>query len=369
MGGEAGKQGSGAATERSDKTAATAAADQLSLLPRLPAAPLPVLDQRERGARFIEWEVRSVLNTPETTRMGYWSINPYVGCEFGCSYCYARETHRFAIERADGRLGGQADSSLPPFEAFEKDILVKADVADVLAKTLDPTKLKESSLVIGTATDPYQPAERTFKLTRQILERLRSYRGLSVGIITKSPLVTRDIDVLQELSRIHEISVNISLATASAALARRLERRSPIPSARLRALKTLVRRGIHAGLLVAPILPGISDDRPGLADLFAAAKDAGAYYVHGHALRLDPVLGPRFIALVEQEFPHLAERYHSHFKDRYHVTREYQEALTRRLNELQREYGFAETRTLRQRGPAPRQGQRRPAEQEQVSLL
>jgi len=102
LGGAAGRMGSGAATERSDKAAATAA-DQLSLLPRLPAAPLPVLDQRERGTRFIEWEVRSVLNTPETTRMGYWSINPYVGCEFGCSYCYARETHRFALERADRR--------------------------------------------------------------------------------------------------------------------------------------------------------------------------------------------------------------------------------------------------------------------------
>jgi DNA repair photolyase len=356
----------------------------LSLLPRRPAVPLPILDQRERGARFIAWEVRSVLNSPETTRMGYWSINPYVGCEFGCSYCYARETHRYAVERADGRspegtssrpegrsvAGGQADSLLPPFEAFEKDILVKAGIADVLTKTLDPTKLKDSSLVIGTATDPYQPAERTFKLTRQILTRLKAYRGLSIGIITKSPLVTRDIDVLQELSRVHEISVNISLATANTLLARRLERRSPIPSARLRALTTLVRRGIHAGLLVAPILPGISDDRPGLADLFAAARAAGAYYVHGHPLRLDPVLAPRFLALVEEKFPHLAERYHSHFRDRYHVTREYQDALTRRLNELQREYGFAETRTLRQRGPAPGPARRQETTAaEQVSLL
>lgn len=380
---EAGKPGSGEATERSVKTAATAA-DQLSLLPRLPASPLPVLDQRERGARFIEWEVRSVLNSPETTRMGYWSINPYVGCEFGCSYCYARETHRFALERADSRIpegtpsrpegrsvaGDLGDSPLPPFESFEKEILVKTDVAEVLAKTLDPTKLRESSLVIGTATDPYQPAERQFRLTRRILERLKSYRGLCIGIITKSPLVTRDIDVLQDLSRVHEVSVNISLATADTLLARRLERRSPIPSARLRALKTLVRRGIHAGLLVAPILPGISDDRPGLANLFAAAKEAGAYYVHGHPLRLDPVLAPRFIALVEEKFPQLADRYHSHFRDRYHVTREYQEALTRRLNGLQREYGFAETRRLRQRGPAPGPAWRQDVvAAEQVSLL
>jgi DNA repair photolyase len=345
--GAAGQQGSGAATERSGTPAATAA-EQLSLLPRRPAAPLPILDQRERGTRFIEWEVRSVLNTPATTRMGYWSINPYVGCEFGCSYCYARETHRYALERADSRTGERPDG-LPPFEAFEKEILVKANVGDVLAKTLDPEKLKGSSLVIGTATDPYQPAERKFRVTRQILERLLGYRGLSIGIITKSPLVTRDIDVLQQLSQIHEISVNISLVTASASLARRLERRSPIPSARLRALKTLVQRGIHAGLLVAPILPGISDDRPGLADLFAAAKAAGAYYIHGHPLRLDPVLAPRFIALVEQRFPHLADKYHSNFQDRFHVTRDYQEALTQRLNSLQREFGFEETSGRRHR--------------------
>jgi DNA repair photolyase len=322
--------------------------------------------------------------------MGYWSINPYVGCEFGCSYCYARETHRYALERAEKRTpegtssrlegrsvaGGEADSvppsrrsAVPPFESFEKDILVKASIGDVMARTLDPAKLRDSSLVIGTATDPYQPAERKFRLTRQILERLKSYRGLCIGIITKSPLVTRDIDVLQELSQLNEITVNISLATASNSLARRLERRSPIPSARLRALKTLVQRGIHAGLLVAPILPGISDDRPGLADLFAAAKDAGAYYVHGHPLRLDPVLAPRFIALVEEKFPHLADRYHSHFKDRYNVTREYQAALTRRLNELQREYGFAETKELRRRRAMEGRAAWRAAVQEQASFL
>ena len=354
---------------------------QLTLLSASPPVRLSVLDERERGARFIEWEVRSVLNTPATTRMGYWSINPYVGCEFGCSYCYARETHRYAKERALDRSspspftergqGGEVGpgGEVSPFESFEKDILVKSSVADVLAKTLDPAKLKDSSLVIGTATDPYQPAERKFRLTRQILERLMGYRGLCIGIITKSPLVTRDLDVLQQLSQIHEVSVNISLATASASLARRLERRSPIPSARLRALKTLVQGGIHAGLLVAPILPGISDDRAGLADLFAAAREAGAYYVHGHPLRLDPVLAPRFIALVEQEFPHLVERYHSHFKDRYHVTREYQDALTRRINALQAEFGFEKTwgrrRHLATEGRAPRAA----AMQEQVSFF
>jgi DNA repair photolyase len=198
-----------------------------------------------------------------------------------------------------------------------------------LARTLDPAKLAGSALVIGTATDPYQPAERKFKLTRKVLEQLKQYHGLTLGIITKSPLVTRDLRLLQELSGRHEVTVNISLCTTDAILARR------------RALDTLRKGGVDAGLLVAPILPGINDDRAGLARLFQAAKDARATYVHGSPLRLDPVLGPRFLAFVEQTFPELTERYRRHFDGRWYVTREYSQALSKRLRGLQREYGFA----------------------------
>ena len=230
---------------------------QLNLLPGVPPAQgapdsptrLPVLDERARGTKFIQLSVRSVLNTPATTHMGFWSINPYVGCEFGCTYCYARDTHRWVVERAVRRYGGTAadgemDSAneengggvlglIPPYrrtalspeEAFEKEILVKSDVAEVLARTLIPARLAGQSLVIGTATDPYQPAERRFRLTRRILEVLRSYHGLSIEIITKSPLVTRDLDLLQAVSQRNEVNVNISLATADPRLARRLELR------------------------------------------------------------------------------------------------------------------------------------------------
>ena len=122
---------------------------------------LTVLDQRQRGTRFLALGARSVLNSPASTCMGFWSINPYVGCEFGCTYCYARDTHRYAVERAERRYGEQSqDEVLPPWLAFEKRILVKTDVAERLARTLDPAKLGDDSLVIGTATDPYQPAER-----------------------------------------------------------------------------------------------------------------------------------------------------------------------------------------------------------------
>ena len=194
-------------------------------------------------------------------------------------------------------------SSLPPEEAFEKEILVKTDVAEVLARTLNPARLAGHSLVIGTATDPYQPAERQFRLTRRILEVLRSYHGLSIGIITKSTLVTRDLDLLQALSTRHEVTVNVSLATADARLARLLELRSPVPAARLRALRRLTEAGVHAGLLVAPIIPGVTDDWAGLARLMEAAKEAGARYVVGSALRLGPAARHRFLPFLDPGVP------------------------------------------------------------------
>ncbi|MGH7525923.1 MAG: radical SAM protein, partial [Gemmatimonadales bacterium] len=294
-----------------------------------------VLDQRARGTEFLSLPVRSVLNTPASTHMGFWSINPYVGCEFGCTYCYARDTHRFAEERA-----GNRSEELPPWLAFERRILVKTEVAEVLARTLNPARLSGYSLVIGTATDPYQPAERRFRLTRQILEVLLRHRGLSIGIITKSPLVTRDLDLLQKLAERHELNVNISLATLDRRLARRLELRSPVPAARIRALRRLTGGGVHSGLLIAPIVPGVTDDRDGLGLLMAAAKEAGARYVVGSALRLGPAARHRFLPHLTREFPELAERYRRHYDGSDSVSRDYQEALDRRLRQLQRVHGF-----------------------------
>ncbi len=357
---EAGQQDSGAARQEESGTAPERRTGQQIELPDLgcepppgrPTAPLPVLDTRARGTRFIQLSVRSVLNTPASTHMGFWSINPYVGCEFGCTYCYARDTHRWMIER----LGSGADSAelskqgllprrpaapLPAWEAFEKEILVKSGVAEVLGRTLKPARLAGQSLVIGTATDPYQPAERRFRLTRRILEVLRSYHGLSIEIITKSPLVTRDLDLLQALSQQNEVNVNISLATADPRLARRLELRSPVPAARLRALRRLTQGGVYAGLIVAPIIPGITDDWAGLARLMEAAKEAGARYVIGSALRLGPAARRRFLPVLEREFPALYERYRRHYAGSDMASRSYQDALTRRLNALRQAYGFA----------------------------
>jgi DNA repair photolyase len=353
----------------------------LTRFPPVPPSSLPILDQRTRGTKFIGLPVNSVLNNPASTGMDFWSINPYVGCEFGCTYCYARDTHRWTMERAGGRTGGPEDGDsnslidptarpadrLPAWEAFEKEILVKTDVAEVLARTLNPAKLAGHSLVIGTATDPYQPAERQFRLTRRILEVLRSYHGLSIEIITKSSLVTRDLDILQALSSRHEVTVNISLATADARLARLLELRSPVPVARLRALRRLIESGIYAGLLVAPIIPGVTDDWAGLARLMEAAKEAGARYVVGSALRLGPAARHRFLPFLTREFPALAERYRRHYADKDYVSQSYQDALTRRLRLLKQTYGFPIDDSMRRRrqleGREPRHSAAESAEQ------
>jgi DNA repair photolyase len=367
---------------------------EASVLPRSPALSLPVLDERARGTTFTQLPVRSVLNTPTSTHMGFWSINPYVGCEFGCTYCYARDTHRWVMERAEGRSGQQRTPNdkavkagvvspdrptvrppvrLPAWEAFEKEILVKSEVAEVLARTLKPAQVAGQSLVIGTATDPYQPAERKFQLTRRILEVLRSYHGLSIEIITKSPLVTRDLDLLQAISQRNEMSVNISLATADPRLARRLEIRSPIPAARLRALRRLIAGGVHAGLIVAPIIPGITDDWAGLARLIEAAKEAGARYVIGSALRLGPAARHRFLPVLEKEFPHLAQRYRRHYARSDLASQEYQQALTRRLNALRAAFGFggdeASNRRRRRMEAAEQSNDSTDAATEQAVLL
>ena len=335
---------------------------QLSLpgLPKATSRFLPVLDQRQRGTEFLELPVRSVLNSPATTHMGFWSLNPYVGCEFGCSYCYARDTHRWTMDRADGNRTDRADrtdraakavgavgavGAVDPLDDFEKRILVKAGAAEVLARTLEPGKLGSHSLVIGTATDPYQPAERKFRVTRRILEMLLHYRGLSIGIITKSALVARDAALLRELTERHDVSVNISVATLDAKLARRLEPRSPVPRARLRALRTLTSAGVHAGLLIAPILPGITDDTPGLTALMAAGRDHGARYAVGSPLRLSDTIRQRFLPMLRREFPDLVEKYERHYRSRDYVSRSYHQALKQRLARLERKLGFPVERT------------------------
>jgi DNA repair photolyase len=327
------------------------AAAQLGLgLEPAPRA-LPVLDQQEhRGAEFLELPVRRVLNPPASTHMPFWSLNPYVGCEFGCSYCYARKTHEWTLERHEA--GGEAPASIPhsgrraeaelltPHDAFERRILIKQNAPDVLIRTLEPARVRGAAILIGSATDPYQPAEKRFGLTRRLLEALLLHRGLHFGIITKSPLIVRDIPLLKAVAERHELSIHLSIASTDAALLRRLEARTPAPHARLRALHRLTSAGLRAGVMIAPILPGITDGWSALAALMEQAKEAGAHWAIGAALRLGAAARAGFLPTLRREFPELVARYERGYGRSQRAGKDYERALARRICLLQEAYGF-----------------------------
>jgi len=227
-------------------------------------------------------------------------------------------------------------------------------------RSLAPADCPPAPIVIGTATDPYQPAERRFRLTRGILERLARCEGLNIGIITKSPLIARDTDVLRHLQEHSDLEVHISLTTVDVALIRQVEARSPMPAVRLRALKRLADSGVRVGLIVAPVLPGITDDVPHLEALFQAAREAGARFVHAGPLRLYAAVRDRFLPMLDERFPHLAARYRRAYDGRSGVPRDYARALSARIKKLQTRFGFPVNE-----GMADRYGRRlTPAQQE-----
>lgn len=324
---------------------------QLSLFPpemERALAQIPALGE-QGDIRYFSTRARTVLNAPAATGMSFWSVNPYVGCAFGCTYCYARYAHSYTMERAAAadRLGDglAADhEQMQPWLAFERRIFVKANAPEVLARALRHGSDKHlplvqgETLLIGSATDPYQPAERRFRLTRGLLEALAEHPGLSIVIITKSPLVTRDIDILKRIARHSRIHVQISLITLDRELARRIEPRSPTPDSRLRALARLRDAGIDTGVNCMPVLPGITDDPAALDDLVKRVAAAGAIRVGACALRLDRSARLRYLPFIEQEFPELAARYRASYAGSRNVSERYRAGLALYFDQLCRKY-------------------------------
>jgi DNA repair photolyase len=311
---------------------------------------LPVLDTRARDAVFYEHSVGSIINPPESTGMGFWSINPYVGCEFGCTYCYARFTHQYTVERAEqsGRLTENAMGDYrgnEAWKAFEHRIFVKRQQSVLAALDRDLLRVQKRraagesvEIVLGTATDPYQPAERSYQLSRAILQRLNREQGLLIGIISKSPLICRDIDVLSEVQRHNDLSIRVSLISTDVSLIKILEARSPMPHARLRGLAKLTAAGLNAGLIVAPVLPGVNDSTESLDRLLAAGKQAGARFAHPSALRLYPSIRDHFLPVMDQYFPHLAGKYRAVYRGQGNAPKQYAQALARRFRRVARKY-------------------------------
>lgn len=297
---------------------------------------LPMLGE-QKDIRYFATVPASVINGPGATGMGFWSINPYVGCAFGCAYCYARYAHRYAAERLGGgtvslgETSHESEEPLPPWLAFERRIMVKRDAGALVRRALmrpaTLAGLRDDGVVIGTATDPYQPAERRFRVTRSVLEALAEHAGLRVTIITKSPLVTRDLDLLTRIAAQSRISVHVSLITVDRELARRLEPRAPTPEARLRGIARLRAAGIEVGVNAMPVLPGITDSPESVDALVRAVKGANASYIGACALRLQRSARDRYLPFIESEFPELAARYRGAYARSHQVNARYRDGL------------------------------------------
>ena len=310
----------------------------LEELRRRPLA-LPTIGE-QKDIRYHAAPARGLLNGPESTGMGYWSINPYVGCAFGCTYCYARYAHRYALDRALATSSPSDDlrteiESMPPWLAFERHVLVKENAPALLRQELRPGSARLAALsageavVIGTATDPYQPAERRFRVTRGVLSTLAEQSGLSIVIITKSPLITRDVDLLRRITERSALTVHLSLITMRRELARLIEPRAPTPDSRVRAVARLRAAGVDVGINVMPVLPGITDNPADLADLVRQVAAAGATHVNACALRLRSTARARYLPFISENFPHLAERYETSYATSHHLSQHYRDGLRR----------------------------------------
>jgi DNA repair photolyase len=252
-----------------------------------------------------------------------WTINPYRGCEFGCKYCYARYAHEF-MELRD------------PLD-FERKIYSKQFDRSAFLAELARLPLGES-IAIGTATDPYQPAERRYRITRSILEAFATVAGFRLGITTKSNLVTRDLDVLKEVARRHYLSISMTVTTIDAELARELEPMAPRPDLRLAAVRKLVSHGIRSSVFCAPVMPLINDTETSLDALARAARSAGAFGIGANVLFLKPCARQVFFPFLEERFPQLLRRYRGRFDHAAYLRGDYPEKIHERVRRIRRRY-------------------------------
>jgi DNA repair photolyase len=257
------------------------------------AEALTEAQRRADDARYQEVACRSALN-PVSGMPFNWTLNPYRGCTHGCHYCFARRYHH------QFELGSGDD--------FASIIFVKTNLVTVLRRELDRPSWRRELVAVGTATDPYQPIEGRYRLTRSSLEALAAART-PVGLVTKGPMVVRDVDVLQEVSRLASATVYVSVPSIDEDAWRRLEPGTAHPMQRLRAVRALVDAGVRAGVLMAPIVPGITSDRAKLSDTVQAIAGHGARFVGANLLHLEGGTRTHFLEFLTREFPDLVETY------------------------------------------------------------
>jgi DNA repair photolyase len=258
-----------------------------------------------------------------------WSLNPYMGCAHRCTFCFVRAFEKVAERPFDDRYGSS--------------IRVKTNLVEVLTTELARRSWRREQVVVGTATDPYQPAEGHFRLTRGAIEALGA-SATPIGLITRGPMIVRDVDVLRFASERADVGVTFSIPTLDPTIWRLTEPGTAPPRQRLRALRTLVDAGIDASVGMAPILPGLSDEPSKLAEVVRAARDAGATSIWTNVLYLRPGTREHFLENLARDWPALLPRYERLYAGRAYVTKDVLEPVRRQVRELADRYGVADRR-------------------------
>lgn len=287
--------------------------------------------EQKRSVEYREIEIRRLIGRASGRKMPFeWTINPYRGCEFGCKYCYARYTHEFM--------------ELRETEQFERSIFAKRFDAASFRRELARVPPHEC-VAIGTATDPYQPAERRFGVTRSILEVLAEERGRSFSLTTKSDIVARDSELLAAIARRNVLHVLTTITTTDERLARVLEPFAPRPGLRLGAVRALTDAGVRVAILACPVMPLINDSPASLTAVAAAARHAGAVYMYGNVLFLKPCAQKAFFPLLDSHFPHLVRRYRERYEGKCFLRGPYVDTIRQRMHDIREEYGLTQNLT------------------------
>jgi DNA repair photolyase len=303
---------------------------------RLAAAAEPI--REGHNVEYLTMEARTVLNRCVAKNMPFhWTVNPYRGCEFACKYCYARYTHDF-MEIKD------------PLE-FERRIFVKQHTAWLLRRDLKRVKAHEA-IAIGTATDPFQPAEKRYEMTRGILEELARHSGLNIGIVTKSQLILRDLELLKQIDECSRLTINVTVTTPDIELARKLEPRAPRPDIRLQTVRALVDAGLNAGVICAPVLPGITDSTKDIDNMVGAAKAAGARFIFPNPLFLKSLSAAVFMPFLKEHFPALVKPYEQRYGKEAYVSPVYHKRVSAMFEAACAKHGMPRQAERRERRAA-----------------
>ncbi len=279
------------------------------------------------GITFEEIECKTIINKTVAPGMAFsYSINPYRGCQHACVYCFARGTHEY--------LGYDSGRD------FESRIVVKTNAAECLRRELARPSWKRELIVLGTACDPYQQAELKYGITRKLLEVMVDF-AQPVHMLTKSPAVVRDLDIWRRLTEVTDAEIAFSIPTLDEKIWKKMEPGTARPEKRFEVVRTISDAGVRCGVMLAPIIPGLTDDERHIEEIVVAAKEHGASFVAPNVLFLKPGTKEWFMPTLREAYPHLAGKYERYYRGPY-APKDYTREVIALVNKVKARHGFGE---------------------------